>query len=96
MGLLIVISAAFFGLLLWLMHGWMTGHALVASKNGKWEIVSHGCWMLLSLGKPHKPTTEPCLSPETPFLRHPRLLQHLNHFPAVHLQLLLRKSVRFV
>jgi hypothetical protein len=52
MGLLIVTSVAFFGLLLWLMDGWMTGHALVASKNGKWEIVSQGWWMLLSLGGP--------------------------------------------
>ena len=52
MGLLIVTSVALFGLLLWLMDGWMTGHALVASKNGKWEIVSQGWWMLLSLGGP--------------------------------------------
>jgi phage regulator Rha-like protein len=29
-------------------------------------------------------------------VRHPRLLQHLNHFSAVHLQFFLRKPVRFV
>lgn len=52
MGLLIVAFAAFFGLSLWLMNGWMAGHALAVSSNGKWEIVAQGWGLLLSLGGP--------------------------------------------
>lgn len=52
MGLLIVAFAAFFGLSLWLMNGWMAGHALTVSSNGKWEIVAQGWGLLLSLGGP--------------------------------------------
>ena len=44
--------AALLGISLWLISGWLDGHALMVSVGDKWEIAAQGWGLFLTLGGP--------------------------------------------
>ena len=52
MPFLILGFAALLGVSLWLVNGWLAGHALVVAVGDKWEIAAQGWGLFLSLGGP--------------------------------------------
>ena len=52
MPILILAFAALIGLCLWLMNGWLAGHALMVAVGDKWEMAEQGWGLFLSMGGP--------------------------------------------
>lgn len=52
MPFLILALVALFGISLWLVNGWLAGHALVVAVGDKWELAAQGWGLFLSLGGP--------------------------------------------
>lgn len=52
MPILILAFAALLGVCLWLVNGWLEGHALVVAVGDKWETAAQGWGLFLSLGGP--------------------------------------------
>ena len=52
MPFLILALAAILGVSLWLVNGWLAGHALVVAVGDKWELAAQGWGLFLSLGGP--------------------------------------------
>ena len=52
MPFLILAFVALIGISLWLISGWLDGHALMVSVGDKWEIAAQGWGLFLTLGGP--------------------------------------------
>ncbi len=52
MPFLILAFVALLGISLWLISGWLDGHALMVAVGDKWEIAAQGWGLFLTLGGP--------------------------------------------